>query len=233
MQLMASTVIVQQYFTTRRALASGLSLLGVSFGSILVGPLVQLLIDTYGWRGTMIILSGISLQSFVIGAAYWPLTLKKDVDHGCQQMDTLGKSEHSHLHSSPTFEIYRKCCQPFAERLCDFTILKNIGLSTVLVGTFMMSIGTMSYMTHTPSRAVWYGVTRDQAAMLWSYTSIAGLVAKLLVSVVANMACVNRILVYSIGTLLAGITYILNALAVTYGSIAVFVVLLGFIQGEV
>lgn len=68
-----SVVIVQRYFTRRRAIAAGISSAGIGvFG--LIGPLLaRLLIDTFGWRGASLLFGGFSLQILVPAVLYRPL----------------------------------------------------------------------------------------------------------------------------------------------------------------
>ena len=47
--------------------------MGISIGSMAIGPLYTLLIHLYGWRGALIIHAGIALNGMVVGAAFRPL----------------------------------------------------------------------------------------------------------------------------------------------------------------
>ena len=48
---------VQPWFTTHRALASGIAVAGIGAGNFAVPPLVAYWIDTYGWRGAFVALA--------------------------------------------------------------------------------------------------------------------------------------------------------------------------------
>lgn len=63
----AAIVIVAYYFDKRRSLATGLSVCGSGIGTFLFAPLIQFLLDTYGWRYTQITLAGIILNMCVCG----------------------------------------------------------------------------------------------------------------------------------------------------------------------
>lgn len=73
MGYVTSVVMVAFYFEDRRALATGLSVCGSGIGTFLFAPLTEHLIKTYGWRGTMIIWSGIILNLVVCGCLLRPL----------------------------------------------------------------------------------------------------------------------------------------------------------------
>lgn len=64
----AAVVIVAYYFEKRRSFATGLSVCGSGIGTFIFAPLTQFLLDTYGWRGTTLILAGLFLNISVCGA---------------------------------------------------------------------------------------------------------------------------------------------------------------------
>ena len=72
MMLMASMVLLQQYFNRRRALAASLSGTGFSVGGLVSGPLIATLLDLYGVHGTLLIIAALYFQICVFGALYRP-----------------------------------------------------------------------------------------------------------------------------------------------------------------
>lgn len=72
----APIVAVTYYFENRRALATGLTVAGSGIGTFLFAPLIEYLLDEYGWRGALLILSGIMLNLVLCGALIrdleWP-----------------------------------------------------------------------------------------------------------------------------------------------------------------
>ncbi|XP_071801420.1 monocarboxylate transporter 12-like isoform X2 [Asterias amurensis] len=59
---------VGQRFTTNYATAVGISKSGSSIAMLTLVPLIQLFLDTYGWRGTMMLIGGLSFHLVVCGA---------------------------------------------------------------------------------------------------------------------------------------------------------------------
>ncbi|KAG5681632.1 hypothetical protein PVAND_011048 [Polypedilum vanderplanki] len=64
----AAVVIVAYYFDKKRSFATGISVCGSGIGTFLFPPLIQSLIEYYGWRGCSAILAGILLNMCVCGA---------------------------------------------------------------------------------------------------------------------------------------------------------------------
>ncbi|GFS18084.1 monocarboxylate transporter [Elysia marginata] len=67
-----SVVIVAFYFDKRRALATGLAVCGTGVGTFTFAPLMDFLINEYGWR-LFLILSAMSLNLVVCGMLFRPL----------------------------------------------------------------------------------------------------------------------------------------------------------------
>lgn len=62
-------VIPSQHFTVRRSLATGLVLCAAGAGTFLVAPLAQIMLEQWGWRGSMRGLSVLCLSLVFCGAA--------------------------------------------------------------------------------------------------------------------------------------------------------------------
>lgn len=61
---MPSTFLnINSYFTTRRSQAVGVALAGTGLGQILMPHLVRLLLETYSFHGTVLIMGAISLHA--------------------------------------------------------------------------------------------------------------------------------------------------------------------------
>ncbi|XP_077021816.1 monocarboxylate transporter 11 isoform X2 [Tamandua tetradactyla] len=66
------------YFSSRRVLALGLALTGNGVVSLLLAPSVQFLLDTFGWRGALLLLGAFTLHLIPCGAVLRPLALPGD-----------------------------------------------------------------------------------------------------------------------------------------------------------
>ncbi|XP_048759547.2 monocarboxylate transporter 9-like [Ostrea edulis] len=68
-----SAVIVAYYFEKKRSLATGLSVCGSGIGTFVFAPFLEFLIEEYGWRGSFVVLSAVTLNLVVCGAFMRPL----------------------------------------------------------------------------------------------------------------------------------------------------------------
>ncbi|XP_038061344.1 monocarboxylate transporter 13-like [Patiria miniata] len=69
----SGTVVIGQYFNKRYALANGFAYTGQGVGIFMFPPILQALINTYGWRGCMLVQGALSLHISVAAALYRPV----------------------------------------------------------------------------------------------------------------------------------------------------------------
>ncbi|XP_076252834.1 monocarboxylate transporter 9 isoform X2 [Rhynchophorus ferrugineus] len=106
----ATFVALNNYFMKRRGQAIGFSLAGTAFGMMLMPQAVRLLLDTYGFRGAILILGAFALNSLVgstlLQPAKWHyVPEEKSVEEGeyKQEMETIkedGEDEDAELESN-------------------------------------------------------------------------------------------------------------------------------------
>ncbi|XP_076618891.1 monocarboxylate transporter 12-like isoform X2 [Colletes latitarsis] len=70
-------VSVTCYFEKYRSLATGIAVCGSGLGTLVFAPCLEYLIARYGWRGTLMICSGIVLNCIILGALFRPLKTSK------------------------------------------------------------------------------------------------------------------------------------------------------------
>ena len=69
-------MILTYYFDARLARANGVSSTGVAVATFALPPFLQLLIEYYGWRGTLLILAGLVANMGACGALYRPTEME-------------------------------------------------------------------------------------------------------------------------------------------------------------
>lgn len=84
--------IVTSYFVRLRGLANGICISGSAFGSIILPPILRYLLEEYGYRGAILIMGGITLNTWVAALFYEPVEnhmkrVPKDSTCAIQQMD--------------------------------------------------------------------------------------------------------------------------------------------------
>ncbi|XP_060568233.1 monocarboxylate transporter 11-like isoform X1 [Ruditapes philippinarum] len=77
MVFMPAVLIVTQYFTRLRSVACGIALSGCGIGVFIFSPVLKLLLDDYSLKGTLLILSAITLNYIPCGFVFLPLSQKQ------------------------------------------------------------------------------------------------------------------------------------------------------------
>ncbi|XP_071126387.1 monocarboxylate transporter 12-like isoform X2 [Mytilus edulis] len=70
---LSTLVCVGHHFEKRRSFAMGISLSGSGVGIFVLAPVVRILIEEFGWRGTLLIEAGFILNIIVCGAFFRPM----------------------------------------------------------------------------------------------------------------------------------------------------------------
>ncbi|XP_070578307.1 monocarboxylate transporter 12-like [Ptychodera flava] len=82
-----------RYFKKRYTIANGIALAGVGLSTFVLPPLCQLLIDKYGWRGALLIVSALTAHLCVGAALLRPIHLKADSSNEENGSQTVSPSD--------------------------------------------------------------------------------------------------------------------------------------------
>ena len=74
-------IAMSTYFHKKHAVAFSITQAGTGLGLFLFCPLLQLLINEYGWRGSFLICGAIGLQFTVLGSLIFPLRKAAKLEH--------------------------------------------------------------------------------------------------------------------------------------------------------
>ncbi|XP_064650325.1 monocarboxylate transporter 12-like [Lineus longissimus] len=208
--LLPSTVMNQFYFQKRRSLVTGIVRSGSGLGSIVLPLFIQYLIDSYSWRGAMILLAGISLQGCVSGAAYRPnAQIERKIANESEQNKSLKEG------FAASFDVFK-----------DFRFLLSMSV------TFLEGVHSVVFFVLLPDRVVGYGFSADQAAFLLFLTGIGSISGRLLGGVVLNVLKWNTILPFGFALAMMGGSHLILVLyQPLYGILIFAAVWFGFWYG--
>lgn len=100
MVYVAGVVVVAFYFEKRRAFATGIAVAGSGIGTFLFAPLMEKLIETFAWRGTLLIMGGIMYNIVICGALFRPLMTAKEKKQRKYLRSLERFSRHSSYHDT-------------------------------------------------------------------------------------------------------------------------------------
>ena len=222
----SNAVVLQQKFKVNRALAAGIGMSGLSLGSTIGSPLTERLIETYGWRGALMIHSGIIAHCMVLTLLYkTPFETKRsgthtwasDVSVKKTSNDITDKSESSHTTN----------CSTFLSHLCDFSLLREIPFTLFCLAYFLLMVNSSAFWYHIQSRAVFNGVAMQKASFLTSFLAFAIFISRILFSIIANLPCSNTILMFTVGSFIGASASYLLTLTLNFAYMALCAVIFG------
>ncbi|XP_072025421.1 monocarboxylate transporter 3-like [Amphiura filiformis] len=183
-----SLLIVGIYFKRKLNLAHGLVMIGSCTGQLIFVTLFAYLNTTYGWRGTLLILAGLSANVMVCGAVFRPLkkppsrTWTNYSDNAEVELGAAGpygkKPNNVSLEESdvPDYKDFHDN-EKISKR--SFDALKHLGtvsainicitipmLALYQICTFLVGAAIFIPLVHLVNKAVISGTSKENAAML-------------------------------------------------------------------
>ena len=212
-----SAVIILHHFSANRTLASGLATLGFSAGNI-VGPrITEFLLEHYGWKGTLLILSALVANRAPIGLTLWPPS-KPHCNKDPKANHTVNKP--------------KKSCGSVLKGFVDFSLFKHKLFSLFCVGSLLQRFYITAFINHLPSYSIYKGFSLDQAASLSSLLFISQTTTRLVFSFVSNMRCIHHLAQYTVGTLIGSCSILVLLLGGTYQTLLAAALVAGLYLGE-
>ena len=90
--LSASLNIISKYFKKRRSMATGIVTCGQGGGVLILGPLLQTMVDAFGWQTTYQIMAGVVLSLCLSGLTYSPNVENEDADNADNVVEVDAKT---------------------------------------------------------------------------------------------------------------------------------------------
>jgi MFS family permease len=202
---------VQRWFVRRRGFASGLAVSGIGVGTLVVPPVVALLIDTLGWRGTYLALG---IFSAVAGTA---LALLIEDDPGRRGLAPDGDGV------GPTVPADRSACAALGKVL---TSRRFVGL---YAASFICSFGLFVPFVHLVPYALDHGVAQSAAVLLVGAIGVGSTAGRFLLGGLADR--LGRPLSFLLMFIGMGLSFVVWFFSVSLWPLALFALIYGVFYG--
>ncbi|XP_076605286.1 monocarboxylate transporter 2-like [Chaetodon auriga] len=226
--LNASLTIISKYFLVKRPLANGLAMAGSPVFQSVMAPVNQYLLDSFGWRGSLLILGGLMLNCCVAGALMRPVSVP------CKPSSSAlrTKAEEQPNNSKTTL---KESCLMNVKKFLDFSFFKDRGFVIYLCGNMLFIFGAYSPIMFLQAYAVSKGVDEYSAAYLLSIMGLVDMFVRPSTGLVANSKWIRPRIQYlfSIAMIFNGTTHLLCPLMESYAFLVVYAVLYGMSFGMV
>ncbi|XP_029952810.1 monocarboxylate transporter 2 [Salarias fasciatus] len=249
------------YFEKRRPVANALASSGECILTFILTPLFQLLIDSYSWRGALLILGGLQLNLCVCGMLLRPLEATRDascvsevkaeeeglfledLDHvqpSCEEEKELKPSEEGDqqlspedLEDKPDLTRRTKSAELKAKirRYVDYTLITNARFMVYSMFGVFAALGFFAPGLFLIPYARSRGIEEYQAAALMSISAVLDLFGRVFFGWLANLRLVETVNQLTVTVILLGTVLLLCPLAATFLELAVFSAAYGLVYG--
>lgn len=204
-----------------------------------LAPLNQFLFDSFGWRGSFLILGSIVLNCCVAGALMRPV--KKSVQpkpkteprecNGAAAEDTGAQLSNLLTEESPSESRSQSCMHKFI----DFSLFKHRGFLIYLIGNVVMFFGFFAPVVFLAPYAKHQGIDEYSAAFLLSTFALVDMFIRPATGFIGNTKWIRPRIQYffSFAVSYNGICHLLCPLAPGYVGLVVYAVFFGLAFGMV
>ncbi|XP_035257253.1 monocarboxylate transporter 2-like [Anguilla anguilla] len=223
--LQPALTMIGKYFFKKRPIANGLAMAGSPVFLSTLAPLNQYLFNTFGWRGSFLILGGLLLNCCVAGSLMRPLGPapgRKAPEAPPPPVSSLKRKGRA-----TAFETVNK--------YLDLSLFKHRGFLIYLSGNCIMFLGFFAPIVFLAAYAKDMGVDEYSAAFLLSILAFVDMFARPTMGLLANSRWVRPRIQYffSFAVLYNGVCHIMCPLVEGYSGLVVYALFFGFAFGMV
>ncbi|CAK6963908.1 monocarboxylate transporter 2-like [Scomber scombrus] len=240
--LQPALTIVGSYFQVKRPLANGLAMTGSPVVLCTLAPLNQFLFDSFGWRGSFLILGSIVLNCCVAGSLMRPVNKNVQPKPKAELPECNGGEEaatadiaaqaDNHLAEENQNESNSQSC---IHKFVDVSLFRHRGFLIYLAGNVVMFFGFFAPVVFMAPYAKHLGIDEYSAALLLSIFALTDMFIRPTTGFIGNTKLVRPRIQYffSFAVSYNGICHLLCPLATGYVGLAIYAVFFGLGFGMV
>ena len=199
-------LVPQMCFEKKRALAIAITVTGCSLGGFLYSPILQLLINTFGWRGALLISGAITLNGCAFGILLIPpkSVSKKKHDTVNPKMNDMGSIvlySVEKLNDPAIISTEMKMYETVLAKLrtiFDVSLLKSgTILGTVFLLWTLFCLGFPVFANFLPLVTSNYCITKETSSFILSVLGVSDLVGRLAFGVLGSWNSLALVFHYS------------------------------------
>ncbi|PFX23334.1 monocarboxylate transporter 10-like [Stylophora pistillata] len=206
---------VRKYFNKKFSLAVGITALGSSVGVLYNGPLLQVLLDVFGWRNTFRILMAAFALVSILSLNVNPNVIETTIATGAES-EALNMKQQVGIRGRISFYC----------SVWKFPVYTFVAIS-LMVGCFGMYIPYINLVNYCED----VGITAQSASRLFIFIGLTSSLARILTGQLCNNPKINSVFVYQSSLFVAGVSVLLLPLATKYWALVVFSCAYGISDG--
>ncbi|XP_063080072.1 monocarboxylate transporter 10-like [Engraulis encrasicolus] len=198
-------IMISQYFTSNRALATGIVMSGGAAGALVQTRLHQYLIDTLGWRRSLRVFSTLMILLIMAGFTYLPLNPRG-----------YKRSVADNFKTSPLRKF-----------ILDLALWKDRVFLIWVLANGLCKFGFFIPYVHLVRHAVQLGIPVHKATNIMLVLGLSSMVSRIIFGRICDSERINR-LYFNMGSVFSvGILYLLIPVLRSYAALLGFGLLLG------
>ncbi|XP_022059781.2 monocarboxylate transporter 2-like [Acanthochromis polyacanthus] len=239
--LQPALTIIGTYFQAKRPLANGLAMTGSPVVLFTLAPLNQFLFDSFGWRGSFLILGSIVMNCCVAGALMRPVNKRVKPKPTNESPKCNGGAEEAETVNTgtPPANLLNEESQTASKgqsnvhKLIDISLFKHRGFLIYLAGNVIMFFGFFAPVVFLAPYAKHLGIDEYSAAFLLSIFALVDMFIRPATGFIGNTKWVRPRIQYffSFAVSYNGVCHLLCPLASGYLGLVVYAVFFGLAFG--
>ncbi|XP_038063392.1 monocarboxylate transporter 12-like [Patiria miniata] len=222
---------VGRCFTKNYATANGIAQTGSSVGLIVFAPLVQLFLDTYGWRGTMLLVGAITMHSVASGAVM-VATRQPELDQS-NAYQTLPQTEHTNSSSAHESTLRSHCGSlwKFVSKNFEVGLLLNSRYWLVAVISCCNIYAYLMWIVYFVSQAQSNGFTLEEAGSFVTIAGVANLFGTISQGPITDRGVMSSWTLVAVCLVMSSVSYLASSLLTSFWPMMTSAVLILFSDG--
>ncbi|XP_068683362.1 monocarboxylate transporter 8-like [Montipora foliosa] len=207
-------LVIGQYFEKKLSTATGIVALGASLGVLYTGPLLQILLDAFGWRESLRIMTAFYGVICILSLAFNP-----NVDNNTANKTNLeNDNEETKDEEKKGISLY---CSVW--KFPTFTAA-TISFVAASFGMYIIYINLVKF-----SEEIY--ITAQEASRLFIFIGLASSIARLITGRLCNAKSVNPVHIYQLAMLIACVATFLLPFSTKYWHLILFSTAYGLSDG--
>ena len=215
-QYVPALIVPQLCIEKRRALAIAIAVGGCPLGSFIFSPALQFLINTYGWRGAILITGAFILNGCPLGLLLNPPKTKTqkqfDVENTKNHKEPILFNSMKKLNDIAISRNGSENQNAFLKKVkttLDVSILKSgTILGTMFLLWTLFCLGFPVFANFLPLVASSYGISQNTSSLILSIFGFSDFAGRLLLGVFGSFNRINPVFVWCFITLCGGLSQV-------------------------
>ncbi len=240
--LQPALTIIGTYFHIKRPMANGLAMTGSPVILFTLAPLNQFLFDSFGWRGSFLILGGIVLNCCVAGSLMRPVNKRAHLKPQSEPQECKGAAVEEAAAADATAQSdtllteekqESKESQGCMHKYIDLSLFRHRGYLIYLIGNVVMFFGFFAPVVFLAPYAKHLGIDEYSAAFLLSIFALSDMFVRPTTGLMGNTKFIRPRIQYffSFAVSYNGVCHLLCPLATGYAGLVVYAVFFGLAFG--